>query len=118
MTAPLNTARLLPHEIERRRAAYARVFGNPPSWAGNSGMAGVNSTPVPAKAFPPGLDLPAAETLPAFSSGVVCVVSYDEARRWAAAQGLAKFRKALDLVAVNAARREMRLPPFALKGDD
>jgi hypothetical protein len=57
-----------------------------------------------------------APTQAACAPGVHQVVSYAEAWRWAADEGLVRRRQALDLKAVNAARKRQGLLPFALKG--
>jgi hypothetical protein len=76
----------------------------------HAGCAGVSSQTSPPAATPAVL----LEMAP--MPGLRSVVSYEQAKAWAAKHGLCERRQALDLNAVNAARRRLNAPPFALAG--
>jgi hypothetical protein len=124
LTGAQARAGLLPREAQRRHQAVMNEFWNsrrvtvadaagraaglsPARPANPPRLIEANSPPVVANA-------PPAEFFR--SPGVRMVVSYEYARRWAVANGLCHRRNAMDLKVVNAARREMGLVLFVLKG--
>lgn len=117
----IQTVMLQPHEIKKRARALSAAQMNSRGFSRVNAVAaaGTISVPVAAKNLhgapvnSPLAEMPAA----AFCVGVVTVVSYAFAQRWARENGLCGRRQPLDLKAANLLRKRRGEPPFVLRGD-